>query len=137
MNKTSENTKYLIDNKIFLFQHNKLQPLTARRGKCISETLYRDIETIIKNDSRKCITSEGGEYLLNQKLTNCEIDYDIYCCSDCTKSLCLEIKKKESALKKIYNLFITLNMNNDYVEKCCGVSTDFIRKLTVFFHNHW
>ena len=48
MNKTSENTKYLIDNKIFLCQHNKLQPLTARRGKCISETLYRDIETIIK-----------------------------------------------------------------------------------------
>ena len=24
-------------------------------------------------------------------------------------------------------------MNNDNVEKCCGVSTDFIRKLTDFF----
>ena len=52
--------KYLIDNKTFLCQHNKLHPLTARRGKWISETLYREIATIIKNDLPKCITSEGG-----------------------------------------------------------------------------
>ena len=79
---------------------------------------------------------EGGEYLLNKKLTNFEIDYDQYRCSDCTKSLCLEIKEKQS-LEKLYNIVETLNMNNDNVEKCCGVSTDFIRKLTDFFHNHW
>ena len=85
---------YPIDNKTFLCQHNKLHPLTARRGKWISETLYREIQTIIKNDSLKCITSEGGEDLLNQKLTNCGIDYDLYRSSDCTKSLCLDIKKK-------------------------------------------
>ena len=47
-----------------------------------------------KNDSRKCITSEGGEDLLNQKSTNCDIDYNQYPCSDCTKLLCLEIKNK-------------------------------------------
>ena len=91
MNKSSDNMTYLIDNKKFLCQHKKLHPLTARRGKWISQKLYRYIETIIKNDSWKCITSEGGEYLLNQKLTNCNIDYDQYCCSDFTKSLCLEI----------------------------------------------
>ena len=78
------------------------------------------------------MTSEGGEYLLNQKWTNCEIDYDQYCCLDFTKSLCLEIKKI-TALEKLYNLVETLNMNNDNIDKCCGVSTDFIRKLTVFF----
>ena len=33
MNKTSENMTYLIYNKTFLCQHNKLHPLTARRGK--------------------------------------------------------------------------------------------------------
>ena len=71
MNKTSENITYLIDDKKMLCQHNELHPLTARRGKWISETLYRGIETIIKNNSRKCITSEGGEDLLNQKLTDC------------------------------------------------------------------
>ena len=49
------------------------------RGKWISETLYRDIENIIKNDSRKQITSEGGEDLLNHKLTNFDIDYDQLC----------------------------------------------------------
>ena len=48
MNKTSENMTYLIDNKNFLCQHNKLHPLRARRGKWISEKLYREIETIIK-----------------------------------------------------------------------------------------
>ena len=128
---------YPIDNKTFLCQHNKLHPLTARRGKWISETLYREIATIIQNYLPKCITSEGGEDLLNQKLTNCGIDYDQYRCSDCTKSLCLEIKKKKSALEKLYNLVKTLNMNDDDVEKCCGVSTYFIRKLTDFFHNNW
>ena len=48
MNKTSENMTYLIDNKKFLCQHNKLHPLTARRGNWISETLYREIASIIK-----------------------------------------------------------------------------------------
>ena len=88
MNKTSENTTYLIDNQKNLCKHNKFYPLTARRGKQISETFYRDIENIIKNDSQKYITSEGGEDLLNQKSTNCDIDYDLYRCSDCTKLLC-------------------------------------------------
>ena len=45
-----------------------------------------------------CKNSEGGEDLSNQKWTNCEIEYDQFCCSDCTKSLCLEIKNKMSAL---------------------------------------
>ena len=40
--------------------------------------MYRDIEDIIKNDSQNYITSEGGEDLLNQKLTNFEIDYDLF-----------------------------------------------------------
>ena len=104
MNKTSENTTYIIDNKTFLCQNNKLHPLKARRGKWISETIYRDIENIIKNDSQKYITSEGGEDLLNHKLTHCGIDYDVFPCSDCTKLLCLEVKKKKSALEKLYNL---------------------------------
>ena len=35
-----------------------------------------------------------------------------------------------SALKKLYNLVKTLNINDDNEEKCHGVSTDFITKLT-------
>ena len=85
MNNAAENTTYLIDNKTFMCQHNKLHPLTARRGKWIPETMYSDIENIIKNDSQKYISSEGIEDLLNQKLTNSEIDYDLFRCSDCTK----------------------------------------------------
>ena len=61
MNKTSENTTYLIGNNKFLCQHNKLHSLTSRRGKWISETLYREIASIVKNDSSNCITPEGGE----------------------------------------------------------------------------
>ena len=115
-----------------LCQHNKLHPLTARREKLISETMYRDIEQIIQYHSQKYITSEGGDNLSNQKLTNCEIKYYQFCCSYCTKSLCLDIKKKMSALEKLYNLVKILNMNDDNKEKCCGVSNDFIRKLTDF-----
>ena len=48
MNTTTENMTYLIDNKCFLCQHNKFNSLTSRRGKWISETLYIDIENIIK-----------------------------------------------------------------------------------------
>ena len=72
MNKTSENMTYLIDNKKNLRQHNKLHPLSARRVKWISETLYREIASIVKKDSPNCITPEGGEDLLHQELTNCE-----------------------------------------------------------------
>ena len=56
--------------------------------------MYRDIEEIVQHDSQKYITSEGGDNLSNQKLTNCEIEYDQFFCSDCTKTLCLEIKNK-------------------------------------------
>ena len=41
MNKTLENMTNNIDNKKFPCQHNKLDPLTARRVKFIPETLYR------------------------------------------------------------------------------------------------
>ena len=44
INTASENITYLVDNKIILCKHNRLHPLTAIRGKCISETMYRDIE---------------------------------------------------------------------------------------------
>ena len=44
MNTASENMTYIIDNKSFLCQHNKLHPLTARKGKRISEKMYRDNE---------------------------------------------------------------------------------------------
>ena len=47
--------------------------------------MYRDIEKIIQHDSYKYITSEGGENLSNQKLTHCDIEYDQFCCSYCTK----------------------------------------------------
>ena len=80
---------YIIDNNLFLCQHNKLHPLSDRRGKWISETMYRDIKKIIQHDSQKYITSEGEDNLSDQKWTNCEIEYDQFCWSDCTKSLCL------------------------------------------------
>ena len=38
-----------------------------------------------------------------------------------------------SSLEKLYSLVKALNMNDDNKEKCCVVSTDFIRKLTDFF----
>ena len=47
-------------------QHKKLYPLTARREKLTSETMYRDTEKIIQHDSQKYITSEGREDLSNQ-----------------------------------------------------------------------
>ena len=42
-NITSENITYLVDNKN-LCQHTKFHLLTARRRKCISETMYRYTE---------------------------------------------------------------------------------------------
>ena len=95
--------------------------------------MYREIASIVKNDSLNCGTTEGGEDLLHQELTNCDIDYDQYYCSDCSQSLCFEIKNKRKSLDKWYNLVETLNTNNEDIDKCCGVSTDFISKLTDFF----
>ena len=95
--------------------------------------MYREIASIVKNYSPKCGTQEGGETLVRQELTNCEIDYDQYHCYDCSQSLCLEIKNKRKSLDKLYNLVKILNTNNEDIDKCCGVSTDFISKLTEFF----
>ena len=47
--------------------------------------MYRYIEKIIEHDSQKYRTSEGGDDLSNQKMINCEIEYDQFCCSDFTK----------------------------------------------------
>ena len=99
--------------------------------------MYIEIASIVKNDSPNCGTPEGGEDLLHQELTNCKIDYDQYHCSNCSQSLCLEIKNKRKSQDKLYNLVETLNTNNEDIDKCCGVSTDFISKLTDFFHNNW
>ena len=92
--------------------------------------MYRDIE---KSFSMIPKTSEGGDNLSNQKWTNGDIEYDQFFCSDCTKSLCLGIKNKMSALKKLYKILKTLTINDDNEKKCYGVSTDFIRKLTDLF----
>ena len=98
MEKHLKNEQNIRKHDIFYFKkklcrHNKLHPLTARIVKWISETTYRDIEKIIQHDSQKYITSEGGEDLSNKKFTNFDIDYDLFRCSDCTKSLCLYIKR--------------------------------------------
>ena len=124
---------YLMDNKTFLCQHKKLDQLTARRGKWIPETLYREIEKIVKNDSPTCGTQEGEETLVHQELTNCEIKYDQYHCYDCSQSLCLEIQSKKESLKNTYNLVKILITNNEDIDRSCGVSTDFINNLTDFF----
>ena len=50
-----------------LFQDKKLHPLTSRRGKWTPETMYRDIEKNIQDDSHKYITSEGEDDLSNNK----------------------------------------------------------------------
>ena len=42
-NTTSDHFPYLVDNKKCLFQHEKLYLLTSRKGKWISEKIYRDI----------------------------------------------------------------------------------------------
>ena len=44
MNTTSENTKYIFDNKTFMCQNKQFRPLKARRRKWISEPMYRYIE---------------------------------------------------------------------------------------------
>ena len=80
-----------------------------------------NIKTMNKTSENDSQTSVGGGDLLNHKLTNCEIDCDMYRCSDCTKLLCLEIKNKRKSLDKLYNLVETLNTNNEDIDKCCGV----------------
>ena len=113
-------------HKIFLKHIRNLEEKNRFQKQCI------EILKIIQNDSYQYITSEGREFLSTQKWTNCDIGYDLYCFSDCTKSLCLDIKMKMNVLEKLYLLVKILNMNDDNEEKCYGVSTDFIRKLTGF-----
>ena len=93
MNTTSDNMTYLVDLKNPR-QHNKLHSLTDRRVKWISETMYKEIERSFIMTNNKNITSECGDDLSDQKKTNFDIEYDQFCCSDCTKLLYLKIKIK-------------------------------------------
>ena len=95
--------------------------------------MYRDIEKLFSMTHRNTSLRKGGDNLSNQKLTNCDIEYDQFSCLYYTKSLCLVVKKKMNVLEKLYNLVKTLNMNDENEDKCYGVSTDFIRKLTDLF----
>ena len=132
-NTTSGNVPYLVSNENCMCRHGKFHPLISRKGKWISETMYRDIVKIIQQDTHKYITSEGREGLSSGKSINCEIDYDLFCCPDCTESLCLDIKKKMNVLEKLCLLVRTLDMNYENQEKCYGISTNFIIKLTDLF----
>ena len=58
INTNLKNLTCVVDNKKNMCQHNKLHPLTAKKVKWISETMYKDIEKIIHQDSQKYITSE-------------------------------------------------------------------------------
>ena len=77
---TSDNFSYLVDNKTFLCQHKTFHPLTAKKKKWISEKMHRDLENIIQKDSHRYITPERNQGLSTQKLINCEIEYDLFCC---------------------------------------------------------
>ena len=66
-NPTSENISYLVDNKNYLCQHEKLHPITARTGKYISETMYRDLLRKILQGSHRTITPQENEVLANKK----------------------------------------------------------------------
>ena len=94
----------MVDNEKYLCQHGKLHPLTSIKGKFISETIYRYFEGIIQQDSHRYITWKENEGLKNHKSTNYEIEYDLFCCQDCTKWLCLYIKKKMYILEKFFQL---------------------------------
>ena len=60
-------------------QNKKMHPLTYRILKWVSETMYRDIEQIVRHDLQKYITLEVGDNLWNQKLTQFDIEYDQFC----------------------------------------------------------
>ena len=78
-NKTSENTTYLIDNKIFLCQHKHLHPLTSRRGNGYQNQCIEKLKESFSMIHRNVSLQKGREYLSNQKWTNCEIDYELFC----------------------------------------------------------
>ena len=46
-NTASDNVSYMVDNEKCLCQHENLHPLTAIKGKWVSGTMYKDIESKI------------------------------------------------------------------------------------------
>ena len=59
------------------------------------------------------INPDANEGLPTQKLTNCEIRYDMFSCQDCNKYVCLFIQNKINVIEKLNLLVIKLNMNDD------------------------
>ena len=64
--------------------------------------MYGDNENIVQQESHKYTTPEVNEGLLTQKLKNCEMEYDLFCCQDCTKPLWLNFRKHYWSLETIF-----------------------------------
>ena len=65
INTISQNFTYIVDNEKYLCQHEKLHPLIARRGKWVSETMYRDIEKLVnKTHINTSLQREDTDYQL-------------------------------------------------------------------------
>ena len=75
--------------------------------------IYIYLETIIKKDSLRYITPKANKGLSTQKPKKWERRDDLFSCQYCTKSVCLDIKKKINVLEKLHLLVRTLNMNDD------------------------
>ena len=56
------------------------------------------------NDSYRYITPQKNEVLKTLKLTNCEIEYDIFCCQYCNKSLRLDMENNSVVIDKLHLL---------------------------------
>ena len=99
--------------------------------------MYGDLEDPILRYLHRNITPQVNKVLKTQKLSNFEIQYDVFCFQDCTQSLKLEFFM--SFIERFNLLVRTLNMNEDEnVEKLHGISTNFIRKLTdLICNNNW
>ena len=119
--------------KIVFVNLKKCTPLLLEIGDGFQkECIY--ILKIIQQDSLRYVTPDTNEGLSIQKLTNCEIRYDMSSWQYCTESVCFYIQNKTNVLDRFHLLVITMNINDDNNEsKVCGISTEFIIKLTDLF----
>ena len=106
------------DITIILFSFITNYPIRFFIIKCSIKTESRISKEKEHFTSYQFAINQAYKKETNQKWTNFEIEYAQFCCSDCTKSLCLDIKNKMSVIEKSYNLVKILDTNDDNEEKC-------------------
>ena len=109
--RTKKKSQFLIDNKQHLYEHGFLHPMTAWKGKYITDNVYTSMEDTFNKhlQSKSVLEFDSSEEITH--FNNHDISYKNMRCADCIKELWDDMSRKMKILRELHALVKALNKN--------------------------